>query len=380
MNKIKILHCGDLHFDTPFSELPHSLAEIKKEELREIFSNIIDFGRKEKVNLIFIAGDLFDNLRVTKSTLDFIRKKFEEIKNIGVFIAAGNHDPFNKKSFYELIEWSENVHIFSDTFEAIEIEEFGTVVYGASFGTSYVKESMLKNFKSEEKHKNLIKLMILHGDVASSEGGNEYNPITIDDIEKCGVDYLALGHRHFFSGIKRAGNTYYAYSGCPEGRGFDETGDKGIILGEIGINYANLSFISVCKRRYFIEQVDVTDCKSYEEIKERILLSIKDNKKEENLYKIVLKGELTEDFIINLDVLQEKLKNYFYFFKMEDNTSLKIDFDELSREFSIKGIYARKLLKSIKEESNEETKKILTLALKLGIQSLSEGDVRLDEN
>lgn len=380
MNKIKILHCADLHFDTSFSELPHSLAEIKKEELKETFSNIIDFGKKEKVNLIFIAGDLFDNLRVTKSTLDFIRRKLEEIKDIRVFIAAGNHDPFNKKSFYELIEWPENVHIFNNIFERVEIEQFGTVIYGASFHASYIKESMLRSFESEQEHKNLIKLMVLHGEVASSEGGNEYNPITIDDIEKCGVDYLALGHRHFFSGIKRAGNTYYAYSGCPEGRGFDETGDKGIIVGEIGVNYANLEFIPICKRRYFIEQVDVTDCKSYEEIKERILLSIKDNKKDQNLYKIVLKGELREDFIINLDVLQEKIKNYFYFLKMEDNTSLKIDFDELSKEFSIKGIYARKLLKRIKDASNEETKRILTIALKLGIQSLSEGDVRLDEN
>ena len=44
------------------------------------------------------------------------------------------------------------------------------------------------------------------------------------------MDYIALGHIHKFSGIKRIGNTYYAYSGCPEGRGFDEEGDKGIIF------------------------------------------------------------------------------------------------------------------------------------------------------
>ena len=41
------------------------------------------------------------------------------------------------------------------------------------------------------------------------------------------MDYIALGHRHSFSGINIAGRTHFAYSGCPQGRGFDELDEKG---------------------------------------------------------------------------------------------------------------------------------------------------------
>ena len=36
-------------------------------------------------------------------------------------------------------------------------------------------------------------------------------------------------HTHRFGGVQRAGGTVYAWPGCMEGRGFDETGEKGVL-------------------------------------------------------------------------------------------------------------------------------------------------------
>ena len=61
MKKIKILHCADIHFDTPFKELGKKLSEVSKEELLEVFKKIINIVIDEQVDILLIAGDVFDN-------------------------------------------------------------------------------------------------------------------------------------------------------------------------------------------------------------------------------------------------------------------------------------------------------------------------------
>ena len=104
MNKVKILHCADLHFDTPFKELNKEISQVSKEELLQVFKNIIDLTINENVEVLLIAGDVFDNLTVNKNTLFFISNQMKRIENVKVFISPGNHDPYNEKSFYRIIE------------------------------------------------------------------------------------------------------------------------------------------------------------------------------------------------------------------------------------------------------------------------------------
>ena len=48
MKKVKIVHTADLHFDTPFNEVDDKQRAINKEELKEVFKNIINFVKKSK--------------------------------------------------------------------------------------------------------------------------------------------------------------------------------------------------------------------------------------------------------------------------------------------------------------------------------------------
>lgn len=82
MKKVKILHCSDIHFDTPFKELPKEIGTMRRAELRESFSKIINRGIDEKVDLVLLAGDLFDNDTIEKSTLTFIKDQIDKLKNI----------------------------------------------------------------------------------------------------------------------------------------------------------------------------------------------------------------------------------------------------------------------------------------------------------
>lgn len=373
MNKVKILHSADLHFDTPFKELSSNLAMLSREELLEVFNNIIEVCKQESVDILLLAGDIFDNLTINKKTLFQIRKKLEEIIDVRVFISPGNHDPYHEKSFYKIIEWPSNVHIFNGSIESIYIEELNVVIWGGAFTKQHINTSLLNSVKAKN---NSINIMVIHGDIATSKGGNDYNPITLSDIRESNMDYIALGHRHRYSGILREGNTCYAYSGCPQGRGFDELGDKGIILGEVYKGGVNLSFRKTSKRNYYSYKIDISDCKGYEEIKELVLRNVSENERENNLYKIILIGNVEVNLNFKEDIILEKLKKYFFYLKIIDNTNLKIDFEDISRDYSLKGMFVKKLLDTL-DDADEEDKELIYMALKIGVQCLSEEEVNI---
>lgn len=374
MRKIKILQAGDLHFDTPFKDLDKNISIISKEELLEVFSKIIDISMENSVDILLLTGDIFDNLTINKKTLIFIKNQIERIRNIRVFISPGNHDPYNEKSFYKMINWPDNVYIFKGSMEKVVLEDLNTVVWGAAFNEYHVRKSLLKNINVDN---NYINIMTIHGDISNMDDGNEYNPITRRDIENSKLDYIAIGHRHNFSGILRENNTFYAYAGCPQGRGFDEVGDKGIILGEVTKGAVDLNFIKTSKRNYYVEEIDISDSVSYDEVRLRILSSINEEERKNNLYKIILKGQIESYINLNEGVILEKIKKDFYFVKVIDKTEVKLDFDKISEDYSIKGVYAKKLLEKMKEEDCD--KEILQMALKLGIQSLSHEEVNLND-
>lgn len=376
MDRVKILHGADFHFDTPFKELSASMGEKRNEDIKKSFESLINIV-KEDVSILLLCGDIFDNKCIKKSTLEFLKDRLESINKTKVFIAAGNHDPLNDRSFYNLLTWPENVHIFSNDMEAVVLEDLKTVVYGKSFNSNYEKISLLKGFQVPVEHKKYINIMALHGEIARGEQENEYNPLALEEIRNSKLDYLALGHRHGFSNIKREGETFYAYSGCPEGRGFDELGEKGIIIGEVYKGYNNLKFRAISQRVYELIEVDLTGINSQEEILRSIISSVDENKRVRNFYKIILKGEVYSDLPINIKKLQYRLKEMFYYIKIIDETTVKLDYDMVKNENSLRGIFLRKVYKRLEEEP--ENKEALERALKLAFNALREEDINLDD-
>ena len=58
---IKILHTGDIHLDSPFSGLDPRSAEIRKNELRAAFTSMMTYAKMNNVDMLLMAGDIFDS-------------------------------------------------------------------------------------------------------------------------------------------------------------------------------------------------------------------------------------------------------------------------------------------------------------------------------
>ena len=376
MEKIKILHTADIHFDTPFSGMTPKEALKSKEELKQVFEKIIKMTLGKEIDILLIAGDIFDNLSVNKTTLHFIKNCFETINKVKVFISPGNHDPFNEKSFYSIVDWPSNVHIFEGDMDSVVLENLNTVVWGVGFNASHVNKSLLKEVKRMDKYNNI---MVIHGEITTTKDGNDYNPITEDDIARSNMDYIALGHRHKFSEVKKIGNTYYSYSGCPQGRGFDELGDKGVVSIELKDKFVESKFIRTSIRNYYEKEINIEGCFGYNEVKSKIINEIQSYDRKNNFYKIILKGELSEEFTLNEDLLWELLKDEFHFVKVIDKSEIKLDMNELIKGYSLKSIFAKKIYERLQSAETDEERELINLALKIGLQSISGEEVNIYE-
>ena len=356
---MKILHCADLHLDSPIKGLNSSeKSKIRRAELRETFYKILNFAAQKEVDAVLIAGDLFDNADASFSTLEFLKGAMEEKKDIRFFISPGNHDYYGGEFSYAKINMPKNVHVFKDEIEKIELSP-GINIYGFGFFSDTQKKSLLKGFRAEDV--NDINIMLMHADLFR---GEHYNPITKQEIEMSGLSYIALGHIHKYSGMQKAGKTYYAYPGIPEPRGFDEEGDKGFLLLDIEKDLFEYEFVSLQKRKMRVVDIDISAIKSIENIVEEIREKITDSK---DLYKIILSGENNAG-AIDCAVISALVCENAFFVKLEDNSKENIDYEKEALSMSLKGRFTKRMLERMGE--GRENEEVLKLALKYGYLSL----------
>ena len=98
-----------------------------------------------------------------------------------------------------------------------------------------------------------------------------------------------------------------------------------------------------------------------------------------NLYKIILTGEIDETTEINCTEIKSRLESELYFVKVKNRTEYKLDYEQLSLEPSLKGIFVKKMLEKQAAVSTEAEKEIIKKALNLGIRAFM-GEVKYDED
>lgn len=164
---MKFVHIADTHFDMPFTGLGsiRNLSELRKIEHRKVFKKIIDYIMENKVDYLFIAGDLYNHEYIRKSTIEYINDLFSEIEDCKIFITPGNHDPYIKNSYYETFKWNKNVYICKKNFEFFEDNEID--IYMTAFTDFYMCKSPIENIYV--KNKNKTNILVTHCDLNGSK-------------------------------------------------------------------------------------------------------------------------------------------------------------------------------------------------------------------
>ena len=362
---MRVLHAADFHLDSAFGALTAEQARQRRAESRRSPERLVEWANDHGVQLMLLAGDLFDGGELRGDTAPLLARALGAFRG-RVVIAPGNHDPYSAKSPYALPIWPENVHIFkSSTVEYVELPELSCAVYGAAFTSPVQGESFLAGFRAPED--DFIHLMVLHGDCSAAE--SRYDPITKEQIAESGLDYLALGHTHQFGGFLREGQTTYAYSGCPEGRGFDELGEKGILAGTVERRKAELSFVPFAHRKYEILNVDVTG-----KTAEDALRAALPEETARDSYRIIFTGE-TDECGLDLRSLEERFKPDFFSLELRDETRIGEDVWARAQEDSLRGLFLRELRGKYDAAPSDEERAKIQLAARFGLAALDGRDL-----
>ncbi len=376
-DKIKILHCSDNHLCAELSFLKNKARSRRLETLNTL-QNIVNTCQMQNVELLVIAGDLFDNNRIDSATLSSVKNMFASIPDIIVAICAGNHDYYAVDSPYSDDDWSSNVVIFYNNFSKIEFPEKNLRLCGSSFVCSYQEK---RNTDISVPDDNMINILVYHGDVVTNDKSSRYNPLTIEQIEKSGFDYIALGHIHSASQVLKAGTTSYAYCGTPDGNGFDETGIKGVYIGDVYKKKVNLEFCETESRIFDDISFDISSLTSNTQIAKSILRKLEDiynDSYTENLYRITLTGKSPEGFSPNSKAISLELMNTLYYATVINNSKPDINLEILSSDFSLKGLFVKKMLSKINSCKTDEDKLLYENALYIGLKAF-DGEVSFYE-
>ena len=353
---LKLIHGADFHLDAPFAALPADKARQRRAEQRELLGRLADLAEGEGAHLVLLSGDLLDGGETYQETVEALARTLGEIR-VPVFIAPGNHDWYGPRSPYAGTPWPDNVHIFtSGQVEAVELPELGCVVHGAAFTAPQADRSPLAGFSAPRDGR--IHLMVLHGEVG---GQGRYGPVDPADIAASGLAYLALGHVHACSGLQRAGETFWAYPGCPEGRGFDETGEKGVLAVTVADGGAvSARLVPLARRRYEIVEADVTGAESAQ----AALRSVLPAAPSEDCCRIVLTGR--RDFPApDLAALTALAEPFYFSVSLRDRTAEKRDLWERAGEDSLTGLTLR-ALEALEGEERDLAARFALAALEHG--------------
>lgn len=349
---MKFIHIADLHLDAPFTVLNanNRLGEKRREEQLKIFKKVIEYIKENKIEFLFISGDLYENEYVKEKTIEYINELFKEIENTEIFISPGNHDPYLKNSYYRTYTWNNNVHIFNNQIKKYSYENID--IYGYGFEDFYVQNSGIEDIQIENLEKTNI--LVVHGDV---DINSQYNPMSYQKLQELKFDYIALGHIHTTNYKEEE---KIVYPGSLVSLGFDEIGNHGMILGDIKNKNIISEFIKLDTMEFVEKEIDVTEKNNLEEIIEMINnTEIEENK----FYKIILKGN--RKFNLDINKINKKiiLENII---KIKDETKINYDLEKLAKENNIKGYFVAELLEKMKNcDNTEEIKKAIEIGLEV---------------
>jgi DNA repair exonuclease SbcCD nuclease subunit len=205
---------------------------------------------------VLLSGDIFDS-PTCRESVPLVREALASC-GVPVFIAPGNHDYLTTGSPWLEERWPENVYIFPAGLSSVALPQLNCRVYGAGY-RSMDCPGLLEGFsvQGEEQYN----LAVLHGD--PNRLNSPYCPITASQVRESGLHYLALGHIHKGDAF-RASGTLCAWPGSPMGRGYDETGEKGVYIVELG-DQTEIRFVSLDTPRFYDLEVD-TDTQSPEDV------------------------------------------------------------------------------------------------------------------
>ncbi|MBQ4270093.1 MAG: DNA repair exonuclease, partial [Clostridia bacterium] len=214
-------------------------------------------------------------------------------------------------------------------------------------------------------------IVMMHGEITRGEGkGADF--VCLSLLQNKSIDYLALGHIHNPPQSAALGTRgKYRYAGCLEGRGFDETGEKGAWLLEIRDKKLVVeTFLRFAERTVYEITVDLSGVKDILEARD-LALKTASVARDKDVVKLRLKGRVGLEIRRDIPRLATLFENSFFHCKIEDETAAEWNLAAFEKDASLRGEFVRQLSASLLPED------IKSDALAFGLAALAGEDIEI---
>ncbi len=235
---LRLLHTADVHLGARHTDLGERAAVLRERQFTA-FRVTVDLAIVEEVDLVLIAGDLFDSNTQPRRSVERVAAELARLANASIrtVIIPGTHDVYDGSSIYRSYDLAamgrtshEWIAVLTPEQANIWLPSLDAVVHGRVFSTRRAPKSPFEGFDARMDRRATWRIGLAHGALAIP-GKTDADEVvfTEEEISRTGLDYLALGHWH--SAVEgRAGNVTYAYSGAPEPVAVDQDGAGQVLL------------------------------------------------------------------------------------------------------------------------------------------------------
>lgn len=206
--KLRIIHTSDTHLgdDWDPDSAQHALCAV------------VDGVHSLRGDALLIAGDVFDNARVSDAVLEFF---ISEIARAAVptVILPGNHDLYDSASLYLRSPFAtapDNLHIIRGTRgQTLTFPNLALEVWGRAMDSHTPAFRPLAGIPAQRN--GHWRVAMAHGHFHYPDDTEERSsPIRPQEIAEASCDYIALGHWERFEDVSQNRVTAF-YSGSPMG-------------------------------------------------------------------------------------------------------------------------------------------------------------------
>lgn len=359
---MKIVLFADLHLDAAFAWMGSSpdARRRRRDALRTTLQRIADLAREREVDALLCAGDLFDRPDPSPDTAAFVRRVFEELAPIRVFIAPGNHDWYGEGSFYARATLSDNVHVFREATLTPQPLSEGVTLWGAAHrAPANTKGFFDSGFRAEGPGTHLA---LFHGSergwfTAQEKGKEPHAPFDEAQIPSSGLHHAFVGHYH-----NPKEGRYHTYPGNPEPLAFGETGVRGAVIVTLTSNgeVVKREWVQVAVTPVHNIEVDVSGCTDRSAVQRLVAERLNGL---QGIARLRIVGDLDESVhleerdISDVPSRLEALK--------VDLSGLRVayDFDRIGQEHTVRGEFVRDVM-AASDLSEMDRRRILIAGLR----------------
>lgn len=346
---LRLLHTADVHLGARHTDLGERAAILRERQFAA-FRATIDLAIAESVDLLLIAGDLFDSNTQPRRSVERVAAELGRVAraSIRTVIIPGTHDVYDGASIYRSYDLAAMARAGGDWITVLTPDQpsvvfpsIDAVVHGRVFDTKRAPRSPLYGLDVSVDKRATWKIGMVHGSllIPGKTDGDEV-VFTEDEVARSGLDYLALGHWH--SAIEgRAGSVTYAYSGAPEPVALDQDGAGHVLLVTLD-DRGGRRRVSIEPRRVGQTRTEALDLDVGRIHSQPDLIDQLGQRSDSNLaLSVRLTGLYPDDLDLDLDEVERALSPSFLRFRLRDLSIPNVPDEPLPPPDTVLGAFVR---------------------------------------